>query len=192
MFLWFATSAFATSSADGTAFARNRAGTEMYPSTARRLWFDCCDCTDFASIVRSGKLFSCHCPVLQSWRVRRSLGREIPQGRPGQALTFHSRAQGYQTSAGVEADLPRSLAKWESNGRIEAPYEKRSVSRPGLRHAGRTPRGTRFASPTRQSSSPAGLRWPHRPPRHIANAPRAYSASAARYRPGVQLSCRAA
>src|ERR1700682_3453618 len=37
----------------------------MYASARQSLWFDCCDCSGFASIPRSPKLFSCRCPVLQ-------------------------------------------------------------------------------------------------------------------------------
>lgn len=51
--------------------------------------------------------------------------------------------------------------------------------------------GTRCASPSRQSSFPAGLRWLRRPRHHKARELHACCVQAARYRPGVRRSCRA-
>src|SRR6202171_350347 len=37
----------------------------MYASARQSLWFDCCDCSGFASLPRSPTLSSSLCPVLQ-------------------------------------------------------------------------------------------------------------------------------
>jgi hypothetical protein len=66
------------------------------------------------------------------------------------------------------------------------------ILRLGVSPAGRIRKETRFAPQFRQSSSPAGWRWPHHLPRHTTNALRACSTSVLRCRPGVQLSYRAA
>jgi hypothetical protein len=59
MFLWFVTSAFATSSVDEPRLRETGRELQMYSSASQRLWFDCGDCSGLASIVRSRKLGQC-------------------------------------------------------------------------------------------------------------------------------------
>jgi hypothetical protein len=100
---------------------------------------------------------------------------------------------GKKVPAGPNRQFRREVSRadhcWAFSRRVTCACDR--VAGLGFTRPGYTRRGTRPVSRIRRSSSPANLRWQHPPPRHIANAPCACSASAEHCRPGVQLSCRA-